>query len=164
MNFLAWMNPGRWLLMLAGIAALTLGYFAWADHIGNEREAKVVARYAKQAVAADTKRDAITADLVPKAAAAQEKIRTVFKTITKEVTVYVKATDCPMPGGFRVYHDAAANGTLPDPAAVADAAPAPAKVVASTVAENYGTYYEVAQRLTSLQEWVKAQQAVGPAK
>jgi hypothetical protein len=41
-------NPARWLLLLAAVAALGVGYLAWADHIGNVREEKVVARYEKQ--------------------------------------------------------------------------------------------------------------------
>lgn len=45
MNLLAWLSPGRWLLIGALLAALVLGYFAWADHIGDKREAAVTARY-----------------------------------------------------------------------------------------------------------------------
>ena len=45
---------------------------------------------------------------------------------------------------------------------IADAAPAPAAAVATTVASNYGTCTEFAQRLTDLQAWVKAQQDAKP--
>jgi hypothetical protein len=48
MNPLTLLNPARWLLLLAAVAALGVGYLAWADHIGNVREEKVVARYEKQ--------------------------------------------------------------------------------------------------------------------
>jgi hypothetical protein len=160
MNPLAFLSPGRWLLYLALAAALVAGYFAWADHIGDMREAKVRAEYKKQADAVDEKREAISEPIAKKSEAAQEKIRTVFKTITKEVTVYVKATDCPMSGGFRVYHDAAANGEVPDPSSIPDAATVPAPDAAKTVAANYGACLQTSERLTGLQDWVKAQQAL----
>lgn len=145
------------LLYLALVAALVLGYRAWVDHIGDVREATVRAQYAKQAKTADDTRAAITPPIVEKEAAAQVQIRTITKTTIKEVPIYVKTTDCPVPGRFRVYYDAAANGVLPDPAAIPDAAPAALADVASTTATNFGTCHEIAQRLTSLQEWVRAQ-------
>lgn len=42
--------------------------------------------------------------------------------------------------------------------------PAGAKLstVSRVVAENYGTYHEVAVRLTGLQSWVRAQRALVP--
>ena len=160
MNPLTWLNPGRWLLYGALLAALVLGYFAWADHIGDVREAKVRTEYQKQADTADKARAAIAAPIALKQAAAQARIVTVTKTIIKEVPTYVKTTDCPMPGGFRVLHDAAANGVLPDTSTIADAAAVPAPDVANTTVGNYGTCHQTSQRLIGLQDWVKAQQAL----
>ena len=160
MNILSWFSPARWLMLIAAVGALTLGYFAWADHIGDVREATIRAEYAAQVVKVDTKREAVAAPIAAKQEAAQVQIRTVFKTITKEVPVYVKTTDCPSTGGFRVLFDAAANGTLPDPARIADAAPVPAQDVADTTVENDRIYYETAERLRGLQQWVKDQAAL----
>lgn len=160
MNPLAFLSPGRWLLYLALAGALVLGYFAWADHIGDVREAKIRAQYAKQAQEVNDKRAAIAQPIAAKQVEVQEKIRTVFKTIIKEVPTYVSINDCPMSPGFRVFHDAAANGVLPDPSRIPDAALVPAQDVANTVAENYQTCHATAARLTGLQDWVKAQQAV----
>lgn len=53
MNPLAWLNPGRWLLYLALAGALVAGYFAWADHIGDVREAAVRAEYAAKTLVAE---------------------------------------------------------------------------------------------------------------
>ena len=159
MNPLAWLNPGRWILYLALAAALVAGYFAWADHIGDKREAQVRAQYQKQTDEANATRAAIGPPIAKKEAAAQEQIRTVFKTIIKEVPKYVSVNDCPMSPGFRVFHDAAANAQLPDPARIADAAAVPAPDVANTVVENYETCHVTATRLTALQEWVRAQAA-----
>lgn len=81
------------------------------------------------------------------------------KDIIKEVPIYVSsAAACDLPGGFRVLHDAAAQGELPDPAGVADAPAASVEDSATTVVENYSTYHEVAEQLTALQQWINQQQ------
>ena len=49
---MSWLNPYRWLLAGGLLAALVLGYFAWADHIGNTREATVRAEYTVAALLA----------------------------------------------------------------------------------------------------------------
>ena len=157
-DLMGWFNPTRWLILLGLGLALVLGYFAWADHIGNVREAKVRAEYQAQATKIDAKREAVAEPIVKRQIVVQERIRTVTEVITREVPTYVKATDCAMPGGFRLLHDAAANGEVPNPAGIPDAAPVPAQDVASAVASNYGTCHETAERLRGLQEWVRAQE------
>ena len=157
---MSWLDPSRCILIAVALAALAFGYFAWADYIGDVREAEIHADYKVQADIADAERAAIAAPIEAKQQAAQAHIRTVTKTIVKEVKVYVKDTDCPMPSGFRVYHDAAANGKVPDATGIADAAPSTTADVASTIAQNYGTYHEIAARLSGLQDWVRSQQEV----
>jgi len=80
--------------------------------------------------------------------------------IVKEVSVYVSSDSaCDLSGGFRLLHDAAATrGELPDPARIADAPAATAQEVATTVADNYATYHEVAEQLMALQTWVSQQE------
>ncbi len=160
MNLLDFFKLYRlWIYVALALSAIG-GYFGWSAYQQNIGVKKTVAAAEKKAVVVDAKRAAVAAPIEARQEAAQIKIRTVYKTIIKKVPIYVKADDCPMPGGFRVLHDAAANGTVPDPAAVADAAPAPAADVAATVADNYGTYFETAERLLGLQAWVAAQQAL----
>lgn len=89
-------------------------------------------------------------------------IRERGKTILKEVPVYVPADSCDLPGGFRLLHDAAATNTLPDPAALADAAPVPAQDVASTVAENYTGCNANAEQIDRWNEWSAKQKALNP--
>jgi hypothetical protein len=48
----SWLNPYRWLLAGALIAALVLGYGLWVDHIGDTREATVRAEYTAAALVA----------------------------------------------------------------------------------------------------------------
>lgn len=160
MNPLAWLNPGRWLLYGAFIAALIFGVWLLEKHIESLGYAKAQTEYAAQAKSTDTKRAAITPAIEIKAAEVAAKIITVTKTLIKEVPIYVKDTDCALSGGFRVFHDAAANGVVPNPADVADAAGVTAQDVAVTVADNYGTCQQTAARLSGLQDWVRAQAVV----
>lgn len=111
------------------------------------------------------KRQAITAAVDVSHVKKAAEIRVVYKTITKEVTQYVTRVadnNCSITSGFVRVHDAAASGTVPLPASVVDDSPAGVEVstVAETVAENYGTYAEIRQRLIDLQDWVAKQQAV----
>ncbi len=108
-----------------------------------------------------------------------QTVRERGKTIVKEVPIYVPSTvspvpsvtsgphagcDCSLPGGFRVLHDAAAIGTLPQPTAIADAPSVSAQDVAATVADNYLTCHVNAEQLSALQQWATQQQAVSAAQ
>lgn len=154
------LNPYRWLLLLGLGLALVVGYNAWANHQREMGREEVRAEYAKQAKAIDSKRDSVAAPIAAQQAKVIERIRTVTKTITKEIPVYVPSDSCPLPSGFRVLHDAAANGEVPDPARIPNAATVPAQDAAATIAENYGTCHETEQRLIGLQAWIRAQQSL----
>ena len=84
-------------------------------------------------------------------------VRIAGETLVKEVPVYVPLDTAPLPGGWRLLHDAAARAELPDPAASADAAPVPAQDAAATVAGNYLACHEQAEQLTALQDWATRQ-------
>lgn len=80
-------------------------------------------------------------------------IRETGQTIIKEVPIYVPVDSCQLPGGFRVLHDAAARGELPDPSAGANAAPVPASDVAVTTSTNYTGCRETIEQLNKFQQW-----------
>lgn len=157
---MSWLNPGRWLLYGGLVLALVLGYMEWAEHQREIGRNEMRDQYASQAKTTDDKRAAVSAPIAEQNAKAVTQIRTIYKTITKEVPVYVPSDSCTLPSGFRVLHDAAANGEVPDPASIPNAATVPAQDAATTVAENYGTCRETAQRLIDFQAWAKAQQAL----
>lgn len=92
-------------------------------------------------------------------------IREQGQTIIKEVTKYVPIDTPALPGGFRLYHDAAASGSaLPDPAGIADAAPVAAQDLAVTVAANYETCRANAATIEAWQDWATQQaKATGTA-
>lgn len=158
MNPLAWLNPGRWLLYIALAGALWAGYAAWADHQRELGREEVRAQYSREAEAADAKREVITQTVEKDVVRVVEKIAVVTETIIKEVPIYVQADAPDLPAGWRLLHDAAARGQVPDPAALAYATPVAAQDAANTVAGNYGACHRTAARLAALQDWVRQQQ------
>ena len=156
-----WLNPGRWLLYGGLVIAVGFGVMA----LDQSRQAKGYNRaqteYAAQASQADAKREALAEPIAAKQTQVQERIRTVTKTLIQKVNVYVPNDSCPLPGGFRLLHNAAAtHGQVPDTPSFADAAPVAAQAVTGTVVENYGTCHETAARLAGLQAWVRAQEGL----
>lgn len=111
----------------------------------------------------NNKRETVTAAITSKQAEVQEKVRYVTRVQIKEVDKYVSVSDCPLSGNFRVFHDAAAEGKIPDPASRANAPAATTREVTTTVADNYGICRETAERLKGLQEWVTEQQKLQDA-
>ena len=81
--------------------------------------------------------------------------------IKNAIPNFVKNDDNPMlPGGFRVWHDAASQNEIPDPTRVADAPIVAAGIVAETVGRNYGAFYKNKEQLDALQQWVKDQSII----
>jgi K+-sensing histidine kinase KdpD len=148
---------------LVCIGVLLIGAALGTQHARNEQrlaDARAAEAHAL-AEAARTIADAQTADRV--VTQYVDRVRTVSEAaqvITKEVPVYVPSDACTLPPGFRVLHDAAAAGTLPEPAYLADAAPADAQTVAATVADNYATCHAIREQLTALQQFER-ERAVG---
>lgn len=79
--------------------------------------------------------------------------------VVKAIPYYVR-TSCVFPGAWRVLHDAAASGSLPEDTSGAIAAAEPVEGVAAleTVAANYGTCQADQARLAALQQLVKGLQ------
>lgn len=92
---------------------------------------------------------------------ATAKERVITQTLIREVVRYVPAAadaQCVVPVGFVRLHDQAATGVLSDPAdAAGQPADAPSGValsaVGATVAENYGSCREDAERLKGWLTW-----------
>lgn len=144
----------RWLALLALAGALlAFGWIKGASHEQAKADAANHSATARTAIVRQ-RQAKVTVQVLTKYV---DRVRTVHvagETIIKEVPVYVPPDSPALPGGFRLLHDAAALGELPDPARIADAAAVPAQDVAATVAANYLTCRENAEQLTALQEWV----------
>lgn len=137
--------------------------------VGGTYRAGVVHERDRQALAAAQQRDLrlrveerlraetdrLAADL--EAARAQRQI--VTRTIIREVPRYVRepAPQCAdaglHAGGFRVLHDAAAAGVVPDPARVADAPAVGAAAAAGTIVDNYAACLDWRAQVIGWQQW-----------
>lgn len=152
------------LLLLALVLGLFgAGYAMKARIDAREAElaqAKQEAAEAKSLLALERAQAKVTERVVTKYVDRVKVVEGRTRTIIKEVPVYVPADSPLLPGGYRVLHDAAAQGVLPDPARVADAAPVPAQDAASTAVENYGICHGYVEQIIGLQDWIRGQQAV----
>lgn len=155
------------LVLVAAVGVAALVGWRYGEH---RAVLRYEARLAQQAQAAQdamrrlaAARDAAAAQVVTQYVDRVQVVRERGKEIIKEVAVYVPMdAGCDLPGAWRVLHDAAARGRLPQPADAADAAPASAHDAARTVAHNYSACHETAQQLTALQDWVRQMQEVRP--
>lgn len=114
---------------------------------------------ARAELASYTAHAAALQKLVDQYHAQSTRTRTITKEIVRAVPVLVPAGACPLPDGWRVLHDAAAAGEVVDHSAAGrvDDGPVSAEEAAETVAENYGTYHELADRHRALQQYVREQ-------
>jgi hypothetical protein len=153
------MNP--WLILGAVLSAIALsvgGFFFGKDYEGKRRDADELVRQQ------DAQKEFGRLIEVNYRAGTQlvhviERERVITRTLTEKINVFlpaeVVARECPrVPGGFRVLHDAAADGADPAAAAGGDApGPTPEEVTA-TVAENYGACRITARRLSACQAYI----------
>lgn len=140
---------------VAALLAVALVGFGWsmgAGHVQAQR-GNDIAEQATRAVKILVKQGQVTERIVTKTIERVRVIRAKTQTVIQEVPVYVPA-DIDLPGSFRVFHDAVAAGSVPDPAGIPHAATVTARAVAETVATNYGICHETAEQLKGLQEWV----------
>lgn len=93
-----------------------------------------------------------------------EQVRTIREkgdTIIKQVEVFVPAPTSDKPsmfdGGFRLFHDAAATNTVPNPAEIPNATPVAANTVAATVGENYTRCHVAYATVAAWQQWAAEQ-------
>lgn len=149
------------LVLLLGIGVWYYGYTRFNAGVAEQQGID-----AKALAAAQAKAGKITTQVVTQYVDRVHVVRERAQTIVQKVPVYVTAkadAACTVPAGFVRVHDAAVQGLeLPASASTADGAPSGVALstVAGTVAGNYGICRETAERLTSLQDWVR-QQAAG---
>jgi len=148
-------------LLGVGVLAVVFG-FGWVKGAGHVQAKWDAANLSATEVNAQHgKRQAeITTQVVTQYVDRWRTVHDAGQTIIKEVPVYVPADSPALPGGFRLLHDAAATGQLPDAAGSTDAPAVPAQDAAETVAGNYLTCRENAEQLIALQAWVHKQSSV----
>jgi len=83
------------------------------------------------------------------------KTNVIIQKVPEYITKY-DDSKCVVNNGFVELLNASAKNEVPHSSGIANDSPSNIKLsgVAENVSRNYGTYYEVVQQLTSLQEWV----------
>ena len=128
----------------------------------NEMEVKV----AKQEVAASE----LTTEVITKYVDRVKIVEGKTREIIKKVPVYItKESDdkCAINNGFVSLHNSSASQTkIPDTTRDVNETASDVKLstVATTITENYGTYYQVAEQLKYLQDWIKQQKDLDDGK
>jgi hypothetical protein len=150
------------ILAAAGLAVIVwLAGLVHGLNVGQHRVDELVAKQTTEAVRVAKVRDKATQKVLIRYLPAKAKQEVITETIIKEVDRYVPSTAPVLSGGFRVFHDAAAEGVpLPGTPAGIDAPAVTAKEVAGTVAKNYGDCRADQLRLEELQNWIREQQKV----
>ncbi len=155
--------PWRFIGLAAMAASLAIGGCQYGEQRVQAKWDKANAAATEQSAQTEVAQAQVTTQVVTKYVDRIQVVRQRGADIIKEVPVYVPdptdPTACALPGSWRVFHDAASQGELPDPASRADAPPVSAQDAATTVAENYSACYEVSEQLTALQQWLREQQA-----
>lgn len=149
--------PYRWLALSALLlAAVGFGYVKGATA---EQQAQAAHRVDQltATVRVIEKQVVITEQVNAQLAASKDRERVIVKTIIKEVPIYVPSSTPDLPAGFRLLHDAAALGAVPDRRDGADAAAVSAQDAAATVAENYSGCRDNAAQVIAWQQWYEAQ-------
>jgi hypothetical protein len=121
---------------------------------------------AKQELAAEK----ITNEVITKYVDRVKIVEGKTREIIKKVPVYItKESDdkCIINNGFVSLHDSSASQTkLSDSTGDVNEAASKIKLsdVATTVSQNYGTYYQVSEQLKSLQKWILEQKELSDGK
>jgi hypothetical protein len=86
----------------------------------------------------------------------------VNREIIKEVAGRQLDASCTLPVSTVVLHDSASRNEVARGAGSTDGTPSTVKAsdLLDTVVVNYGTYYEVAEKLKGWQEWYRSQKAI----
>jgi hypothetical protein len=149
----------KWIVAALAVLALAAGLFFAGKYTGkleckNENIAAVVVaqeKGAKNTEAANVKQASAVTVYVDRVKIIRD---TKYVTI-KGVDKYVETDTGMLSPGFRVLHDAAAQGVAPDDSRIGDAEGTTPKDVATTFAENYSIYHETVEALNLCQSTVR---------
>lgn len=137
------------------------GYGYWGG-VSHEREKQLViaARSLETALAIERQRSEATLLIEKKAWERQQAIKETTKTIVRVVKDEKPSADCKLSNGWVQRHNEASANTIPKPPSVDYEASAgiTADKALETVAENYGTCYEIRDIAVSCQDWIREQQ------
>lgn len=155
-----------WAWLLLGFI---VGGGAWGEyryiagkHAVQEDWDAAVARGVAEIERLKAESDKVTVRVETRIVEREKIIREKGDVIYRDRKVFVPADSGELPGGFRVFHDAAVANTIPDSAAIADAAPVAVADVADTLAINYQRCNLAYERVDGWESWAFEQCRLAP--
>ena len=129
---------------------------AWQLRV-KDMEAKVVLAEAKSAV--------VNTEVITKTITKIKLVKETTDANVQYITKYVAKdldADCKLTNASIMLHNSASQNEVPRSSSIAASGPSEVKAseLLSTVTENYGTYYEVVERLKGWQDWYWQQKKV----
>lgn len=147
-------------LILCLAASHLVAWQRGANHVRAQWDAER-SQAVTQAAGVKAEQAEVTARVVTRYVDRVRLVRAPAERIIQEIPTHVPTTACPLPGGFRLLHDAAARGDDPGPAGGLDAAPVAAQDLARTVVDNYTDCRQNSEQLIALQAWAAGVAATG---
>jgi len=152
---------------ITGVLSLVIALFLSGLYVGHQwgtsacKDA-VIASY-KQGIEIAERQTVVTQRVVTKYV---DRIKTVEKNsqeINNAIPNFIKADhDTFLSGGFRLWHDAAAQNApgLPDPTRIVDAPIVGTPEIATTIGTNYDACHKNKEQLDSLQQWIREESSI----
>ena len=165
LEFVPFIGMYRLPIQVASIILLCFGIFLEGGLVDDHKwEAKVAAAQLKSSQS-ETKSVEGTVKTINKYIDRVKIVKEKGDVVIKEVPKYINIKSdagCVIPKSFVLLHDLAAKNEVPDPSGIIDESASTTKLstVTETVVINYKTYHEMAEQLTSLQDWVKLQEKI----
>ena len=161
--FLLFLRKYWFHLIMAAAVVMVLwwAYAAGKESVQKDWDAAVargvieVAKLKEKQVVVTTKVETVYVDRVRTIREKGDAIETVRE-------VFVPVDSGSLGGGFRLFHDAAVTGVIPESASITDAAAIPIADVADTLASNYERCHVAYATVEGLQDWILEQQKVNP--
>ena len=149
------------LALAAVVMVLWWAYAAGKESVQKDWDAAVargvieVAKLKEKQVVVTTKVETVYVDRV-------RTIREKGDAIEVVREVFVPADSGSLGGGFRLFHDAAVTGVIPESASILDAPTVPVTDLADTLASNYERCHVAYATVEGLQDWIREQQRLNP--
>ena len=165
LNFIPFVSTYRVAIQAVAILLTVAGVW-YEGGIAKDQEYRAkIAELEKKVAVAEAKshevNTVIETKIVEKIKVVKENVY-INREIIKEVAGGQLNAICTLPKSTISLHDSASRNEVPDSTRGVDEGASKVKLsgIAETVTTNYTTYYEVAEQLKSLQEWIKAQQTI----
>jgi hypothetical protein len=153
------------ILRTIGVIVMVGGVYLYGGY-GNEmtwreRAAALQAEIDRKNSESEKVTEKIVTEYVEKIKVVKEKGNVIVKEVPKYIT---KESDdkCTIPKSFIVLHNGASRNEVPDTAGGIDETASDVKLsrVLETTIGNYTIYYETAEQLKALQDWVRQQEKI----